>query len=115
MGDCSQGKGPLAELDYWRDRNAALSALYEQLKAPRIQRFMELYSRVDLSLEYLRQDLGKYYMEAKDNVRFLTTLERHFKNVTHGSSFQSVSLVNVWHIVLQTSSSSVWPPAAVSD
>ena len=27
-----QGNGPLAEIDYWRERNAALSALYEQLK-----------------------------------------------------------------------------------
>ena len=86
-----KGNGPLAEIDYWRERNAALSALYEQLKAPRVQRFMEVYSRVDLSFEYLRQDLGKFYMEAKDNVRFLSTLERHFKNVTHGASFQSVS------------------------
>ena len=67
-----------------------MSALYEQLKAPRVQRFMEVYSRVDYSFEYLRQDLGTFYMEAKDNVRFLSTLERHFKNVTHGASFQSV-------------------------
>jgi len=51
---------------------------------------MDVYSRVDYSFEYLRQDLGKFYMEAKDNVRFLTTLERHFKNVTYGASFQSV-------------------------
>ena len=26
-----------------------------------------------------RDELGKYHTEAKDNVRFLTTLERHFK------------------------------------
>ena len=25
------GNGPLAEIDYWRERNASLSALYEQL------------------------------------------------------------------------------------
>ena len=30
------------------------------------------------------------YIEAKDNVRFLSTLERHFKNVTHGANFQVV-------------------------
>ena len=51
---------------------------------------MEVYSRVDYSFEYLRQDLGRFYTEAKDNVKFLTTLERHFKNVTHGASFHSV-------------------------
>ena len=36
----------------------------------------------------IRSELNKYYVEAKDNVRFLSTLERHFKNVTHGASFQ---------------------------
>ena len=29
------GNGPLAEIDYWRERNAALSALYEQIKVLR--------------------------------------------------------------------------------
>ena len=24
------------------------------------------------------------YLDAKDNVKFLTTLERHFKNLSHG-------------------------------
>lgn len=39
----------------------------------------------------------KLYVEAKDNVKFLTTLERHFKNISRGSlgyvlngSFQSI-------------------------
>ena len=85
-----QGKGPLAEIDYWRERNAALSALYEQLKLPKVRQFLELYSHVDNSIEYIRQDLNKYYTEAKDNVRFLSTLERHFKNITYGASFQVV-------------------------
>lgn len=31
-----QGNGPLAEIDYWRERNAALSALIEQLKMPKV-------------------------------------------------------------------------------
>jgi len=30
-------------------------------------------------------ELSKLYLEAKDNVKFLTTLERHFKNVSEGS------------------------------
>ncbi|KAH8057483.1 dynein light chain binding protein [Aureococcus anophagefferens] len=30
-------------------------------------------------------ELQKLYVEAKDNVKFLTTLERHFKNITRGS------------------------------
>ena len=31
-----QGNGPLAEIDFWRERNAALSALVEQLKIPKV-------------------------------------------------------------------------------
>ena len=83
-----QGNGPLAEIDYWRERNAALSALFEQLKLPKVKQLLEIFSHVDNSIEYLRQDLNKYYTEAKDNVRFLSTLERHFKNITHGANFQ---------------------------
>jgi len=33
-------------------------------------------------------ELTKLYVEAKDNVKFLTTLERHFKNISHGSLTQ---------------------------
>ena len=83
-----QGNGPLAEIDYWRERNAALSALFEQLKLPKVKQLLEIFNHTDNSIEYLRQDLNKYYTEAKDNVRFLSTLERHFKNITHGATFQ---------------------------
>ena len=34
---------------------------------------------------YAFGELSKLYVEAKDNVKFLTTLERHFKNITTGS------------------------------
>lgn len=87
-----QGFGPLAEIDYWRERNAGLSALSEQLKAPKVIELLDLYAQFENSnsFDYLKQDLNKYFVEAKDNVRFLSTLERHFKNVTHGASFQSV-------------------------
>ena len=51
-----------------------------------------------------RLEMTKYYVEAKDNVRFLSTLERHFKNLTLGNSFQNVldtipSLMNALHMV----------------
>ena len=84
------GNGPLAEIDFWRDRNGALSALVEQLKLPKIALILELYANIDNAIEYRRADLNKYHTEAKDNVRFLSTLERHFKNITHGASFQTV-------------------------
>ena len=85
---CCPGNGPLAEIDFWRDRSGALSALVEQLKLPKIAAILEIYNNIDL--EYRRADLNKYHTEAKDNVRFLSTLERHFKNITHGASFHTV-------------------------
>jgi dynein heavy chain len=35
-------------------------------------------------------ELSKLYLEAKDNVKFLTTLERHFKHLMDGS-FPTIS------------------------
>ena len=85
------GNGPLAEIDFWRERNAALSALYEQLKLPRVQDFLDIFALEDEQpFEILKHDLNKVYLEAKDNVRFLGTLERHFKNITYGTTFQIV-------------------------
>ncbi|KAL3856163.1 hypothetical protein ACJMK2_010948 [Sinanodonta woodiana] len=85
-----QGNGPLAEIDFWRERNAALSALVEQLKIPTVSKMLEAYSHLENDFEDVKVELNKFYVEAKDNVRFLSTLERHFKNITHGATFQVV-------------------------
>lgn len=86
-----QGQGPLAEIDFWRERNSALSALYEQLKLTEIQNALIVLKVAGVSsysnFEYHRTELNKYYLEAKDNVKFLGTLERHFKNLAHGANF----------------------------
>jgi dynein axonemal heavy chain len=80
--------GPMSEIQFWRERNAALSALYEQLHIGYIKdmiRVME-YANVDMSgfEEHLKL-LIAMYVEARDNVKFLTTLERHFKNISRGN------------------------------
>uniref|UniRef100_H2ZL68 Dynein heavy chain tail domain-containing protein n=1 Tax=Ciona savignyi TaxID=51511 RepID=H2ZL68_CIOSA len=90
-----QGNGPLAEIDFWRERNAALSALSEQLKLPTVTRMLDvLAQKADTTalsnFKMSRDELAKYYTEAKDNVRFLTTLERHFKHLAQGSGFHAV-------------------------
>jgi hypothetical protein len=36
------GKGPLAEIDFWRERNAALSSLFEQLNLPNVRKMIEV-------------------------------------------------------------------------
>ncbi|XP_057295129.1 dynein axonemal heavy chain 10-like [Hydractinia symbiolongicarpus] len=103
-----QGHGPLAEIDFWRERNATLSAIFEQLNLPAVQRSIEIldaiHSETLASFNYHKLELTKYYVEAKDNVRFLSTLERHFKNLSMGNSFQNVldtipSLMNALHMV----------------
>ncbi|XP_067862341.1 dynein axonemal heavy chain 10 [Heptranchias perlo] len=89
-----QGNGPLAEIDFWRERNATLSALMEQLKLPVVKKIIDFVSKVDQgliqNLNLIVTDLTKYHVEAADNVRFLSTLERHFKNLSHGTRFQVV-------------------------
>ena len=86
-----QGNGPLAEVDFWKEKNTALSALYEQLQVPAVHTILAVLhaagSPFPSTFEISRSDLNKVYVEAKDNVKFLGTLERHFKNITHGASF----------------------------
>ncbi|XP_078277210.1 LOW QUALITY PROTEIN: dynein axonemal heavy chain 10 [Rhinoraja longicauda] len=89
-----QANGPLAEIDFWRERNATLSALSEQLKLPVVKRIVDFVGTFDQSLiqnlNLIIADLSKYHVEAADNVRFLSTLERHFKNLSQGTKFQVV-------------------------
>ncbi|RKO94122.1 dynein heavy chain and region D6 of dynein motor-domain-containing protein [Blyttiomyces helicus] len=83
------GNGPLAEIEFWRDRNASLSTLYEQLNLPIVHTIVQILNRAQVSLssslEFQLGELNKFYTEAKDNVKFLSTLERHFKNIVTGS------------------------------
>jgi dynein heavy chain, axonemal len=84
-----QGKGPLAEIEFWRSRYTALSGIYEQLNMPRAQLLIKVLHKAETSnlpvFAYQFGELSKLHAEAKDNVKFLSTLERHFKNITTGS------------------------------
>jgi dynein heavy chain len=87
-------KTPLGEIEFWRERNASLSALYEQISLPKVQQMLQVMKQIDnpqlSSFTYHFGELSKLYLEAKDNVKFLTTLERHFKHL-HNGSFQVIS------------------------
>lgn len=78
-----QGKGPLAEIDYWQDRETGLLMLVEQLKTPIAKRILGLLNKVmspiASNFEYFYSDLWKDYTEARDNNNFLQTIIRHFK------------------------------------
>ena len=88
------GNGPLAEIEFWRDRNASLSTIYEQINQPNFQLIVRILNQAQVAnaatLEFQMAEITKYYLEANDNVKFLSTLERHFKNIVIGSS-QSVT------------------------
>ncbi|XP_030074215.1 dynein axonemal heavy chain 10 [Microcaecilia unicolor] len=90
----AQGFGPLAEIDFWRERNATMSALSEQLKLPVVRKVLDIVGNDDpvviQNMDVVIAELTKYHVEAADNVRFLSTLERHLKNLTHGTGFNVV-------------------------
>lgn len=89
-----QGKGPLAEVDLWKEKYSALNALYLQLQSDAVAHILAILKEAGSSspsvFEVSKADLSKAFVEAKDNVKFLGTLERHFKNIAHGASFQVV-------------------------
>lgn len=82
-------RSPLGEIEFWRERATSLSALYEQINMPRVQQMVQVLKLSEFSqlntFQFHFGELTKLYMEAKDNVKFLTTLERHFKHLTEGS------------------------------
>lgn len=93
MGKAPTGKGPLAEIEFWRSRSASLSTLYEQLNLPHIKRVIRVLEQAsnrhesDAFHDFDAQlkELSKLHIEAKDNVKFLSTLERHFKSISQGT------------------------------
>ncbi|KFZ50045.1 Dynein heavy chain 10, axonemal, partial [Podiceps cristatus] len=103
-----QGNGPLAEVDLWHERNDTLSALTEQIQLPEVQKVLEILQEAESEhigdLQIVLSDLRKYHVEALDNVKFLSTLERYLKNLTYGSGLNVVldtipSLMNALRMV----------------
>jgi dynein heavy chain, axonemal len=84
-----RGKGPMGEIEYWRRRNATLSALYDQLVSDRVTRILKVLEYADVQqLAGFKEAfvlLTKSHTEASENVKYLSTLERHFKNLSSGS------------------------------
>ncbi|NWY13631.1 DYH10 protein, partial [Aphelocoma coerulescens] len=90
-----QGNSPLAEIDLWREKHATLSALTEQIKLPEVQKVLEILQKAESEftgdLQIVLSDLKKHHMEAQDNVKFLSTLERHLKNLSTGTGADVIS------------------------
>ncbi|NXH21068.1 DYH10 protein, partial [Bucco capensis] len=103
-----QGNGPLAELDFWRERHDTLSALTEETKLPEVQKVLAILQEAESQhigdLQIVLSDLRNHHVAALHNIKFLSTLERHLKNLTHGTGFDVVldtipSLMNALRMV----------------
>jgi hypothetical protein len=61
-----KGKEPLAEIEFWRQRNAALSALYEQINMPNVQAMLKVLQLVEAPMlgtfNYSYSELQKLYV-----------------------------------------------------
>eukprot|EP01065_Artemidia_motanka_P041378 TRINITY_DN5358_c0_g3_i1.p1 TRINITY_DN5358_c0_g3~~TRINITY_DN5358_c0_g3_i1.p1 ORF type:complete len:4876 (+),score=1837.91 TRINITY_DN5358_c0_g3_i1:119-14629(+) len=98
QNDQATGKNPLSEIDFWKEKYAVLSAIYEQLALPQVKTMLKVLKESDQggsypNFEISYNNLSKMYFEAKDNVKFLSTLERHFRaitSVTPGKSLQPI-------------------------
>ncbi|KAL9651290.1 hypothetical protein ABK040_001243 [Willaertia magna] len=81
-----EGEGPLSEIDYWRTRHASLGTIWEQLSTKPVKTALEVLRYYDAQLlpgfDDQYQELTKLYNESTENVKFLSTLERHFKNIS---------------------------------
>jgi dynein heavy chain len=81
-------KYPMAEIDFWRERSSKVSTVYEQLQLPAVRRVLQVVGEdTGIGQQYKDEfnQLHQLHLVAKDNVKFLTTLERHFKNLANGS------------------------------
>ncbi|KFO71450.1 Dynein heavy chain 10, axonemal, partial [Cuculus canorus] len=103
-----QGNGPLAEVDLWCEINDTLSVLTEQTKLPEVQKVLKILQEAESEhiggLQIVLSDLRKHYVEALDNVKCLSAVKRHLKNLTYGTEFSVVlntipSLMNALRMV----------------
>jgi dynein heavy chain len=86
-----EGNTALDEIEYWRSRSATFSTLYQQLSLPEVKDIVTLNEELNpeaTSVEsYKKQMLNftKAHAQAKDYVKFMTTLERQLKNISKGN------------------------------
>ena len=80
------GNGSLAEVEFWRDRYMNLDGVCERMQMSTqfaIARSMMHTCLPDESCEFEHcfQELSMLHVEAKDNLKFLSTLERHLRTI----------------------------------
>ncbi|ESN96268.1 hypothetical protein HELRODRAFT_67881 [Helobdella robusta] len=84
------GSSPLNELEYWKDRYTNLDLLSKQLKNPTVAYIINVQNKINGLMTPTVERLESLLIEAKENNRFLSTCERHFKNIEMGANYQIV-------------------------
>ncbi|KAF9819085.1 hypothetical protein SFRURICE_000750 [Spodoptera frugiperda] len=94
LGKTREGDGPVAEYRYWRERDAEISLLVEQLKQPMVVKILNLLERANSTylegFKNYKERLVDQYNMASDNLKFLSTLMRFFTVIEDDSSLPQV-------------------------
>uniref|UniRef100_A0A7N8Y270 Dynein axonemal heavy chain 10 n=1 Tax=Mastacembelus armatus TaxID=205130 RepID=A0A7N8Y270_9TELE len=87
----AKAPSPMAEIALWQERASILNALSEQLNQTVVKKILEVMVKADAgigqALNGTIAELAKYRVVADSNLRFLSTLERHFMNLATGANF----------------------------
>ncbi|KAF9424732.1 hypothetical protein HW555_000033, partial [Spodoptera exigua] len=94
LGKTREGDGPVAEYKYWRERDAEISLLVEQLKQPMVVKILNLLERANSKyleeFKNYKEKLVDQYNMASDNLKFLSTLMRFFTVIEDESTLPQV-------------------------
>lgn len=82
-----KGNGPLPEFQLWTDKEAALGSIVEQLRKPKLTKIIHILelAKSPAANQYVfyLYDLKKALSEARDNVKFLTTIKRYLNVIKY--------------------------------
>ncbi|XP_059059014.1 dynein axonemal heavy chain 10 [Achroia grisella] len=94
LGKTREGEGPVAEYKYWRERDAEISLLVEQLKQPMVVKILSILQTANSAymegFKRHKEMLLEQYNLAGDNLKFLSTLMRFFTVIEDESPLQQV-------------------------
>ncbi len=91
LNQTHKNKGPMSEVDFWRRRHVVLSNVSEQIQQDAIQTTLQVLKATEYPTRNYHRTLDvfatatKLSLEAGDNAKFLSTLERHLRTLTDGS------------------------------
>ncbi|NWZ06824.1 DYH5 protein, partial [Agelaius phoeniceus] len=102
--------GPSAELEHWKSRMSSFNSLLDEIKSSRVKKIISILqaarSKTLQQWKELDRSITIAANEAKDNVRYLYTLDKFFGPLAHASPVMMEhipSLMNVVFMIYCTS------------